>query len=76
MAQICIRKALLDDAEEISNIWIVICAEQKYSTISRPFTPKQEREYLISLSAINRLIILRNFYELLTMNLNIFSCIR
>ncbi len=50
MAQICIRKALPEDAEEISDIWIVICAEREYSAVNRPFTPKQEREYLISLS--------------------------
>ncbi len=45
-----VRKATPSDAEAISAIWEVICAERIYSAVSRPFTPDQEREYLASLS--------------------------
>ncbi|MFX1497403.1 MAG: GNAT family N-acetyltransferase [Promethearchaeota archaeon] len=45
-----IRKASENDAESISNIWKVICAEKVYSAVEKPFTPQQEREYLLSLS--------------------------
>ncbi|MFX1375320.1 MAG: GNAT family N-acetyltransferase [Promethearchaeota archaeon] len=45
-----IRKAILDDAKSISQIWEVVCAERIYTAVSTPFTAKQEREYLSSLS--------------------------
>ncbi|MCS7249292.1 MAG: hypothetical protein NZ840_13795, partial [Anaerolineales bacterium] len=45
-----VRRATLSDAEALSAIWEVICAERVYSAVSRPFTPQQEREYLASLS--------------------------
>ena len=48
--EISIRKALVQDAEEISKIWAIICAEKIYTSVSHPFTPEQEKEYLISLS--------------------------
>jgi ribosomal protein S18 acetylase RimI-like enzyme len=47
---IVIRRATPGDAEAISAIWNVICAERVYSAISRPFTPQQERDYIVSLS--------------------------
>ena len=48
--QIVIRKASIADAEAISSIWEVICAERKFTAINKPFTPQQEREYISSLS--------------------------
>ena len=45
-----IRKASIADAEAISSIWEVICAERKFTAINKPFTPQQEREYISSLS--------------------------
>jgi RimJ/RimL family protein N-acetyltransferase len=48
--EIKIRKASPDDAEHLSNIWKVICAEKIYSAVDKPFTPQEEREYLLSLS--------------------------
>ena len=48
--QIVIRKASIADAEAISSIWEVICAERKFTAINKPFTPRQEREYISSLS--------------------------
>ena len=45
-----IRKATQDDAETISNIWEVVCAERIYTAVSTPFTAKQESEYISSLS--------------------------
>ncbi|MFX1573777.1 MAG: GNAT family N-acetyltransferase [Promethearchaeota archaeon] len=50
MIDITIRKAQGEDAEEISNIWKVICAERKYSAVNYPFTPEQEKDYILSLS--------------------------
>ncbi len=50
MIQTTIRKAQVEDAEEISNIWKVICAERKYSAVNHPFTPEQEKDYILSLS--------------------------
>jgi len=50
MIQTTIRKAQAEDAEEISNIWKVICAERKYSAVNHPFTPEQEKYYILSLS--------------------------
>ncbi|MFW9770865.1 MAG: GNAT family N-acetyltransferase [Candidatus Thorarchaeota archaeon] len=45
-----IRKALVNDAENLSNIWKVICAEKIYSAVDRAFTPQEERDYLLSLT--------------------------
>lgn len=45
-----IRRATPSDAEAISAIWEVICAERIYSAVNRPFTPEQVRQYLTSLS--------------------------
>ena len=49
--QITIRSATTDDAEAISAIWKVICAERVYTAVNRPFTPQQERDYIASLSS-------------------------
>ena len=48
--QINIRKAGIDDAEAISSIWKVICAERIYTAVNEPFTEDQEKEYISSLS--------------------------
>jgi ribosomal protein S18 acetylase RimI-like enzyme len=48
--QITIRRATPDDAEAISAIWEVVCAERVYTAVNRPFTPQQERDYIASLS--------------------------
>jgi len=48
--EISIRKASVQDAEEISSIWSVICSERIYSAVNNSFTPEQEREYISSLS--------------------------
>ena len=48
--QIFIKKAAIVDAEAISSIWEIICAERKFTAINKPFTPQQEREYISSLS--------------------------
>ena len=48
--EVIIRKANSKDAKAISAIWKIICAEKKYTAVSHPFTPKQEREYISSLS--------------------------
>lgn len=45
-----VRQAKLEDAENISNIWQIICAERIYTSVSKTFTAQQEREYLSSLS--------------------------
>ena len=45
-----IRKASIADAEAISSIWEVICAERKFTAINQPFTAQQEREYISALS--------------------------
>lgn len=45
-----IRKASIADAEAISSIWEIICAERKFTAINKPFTPQQEREYISTLS--------------------------
>lgn len=47
---VIIRKATPNDAEQISRIWQVVCAEKIYTSISKPFTIHQEREYISSLS--------------------------
>ena len=49
--QITIRRATADDAEAISAIWEVVCAERVYTAVNRPFTPQQERDYIASLSS-------------------------
>ena len=48
--QATIRRATPDDADAISAIWGIICAERVYTAISQPFTPQQERDYIASLS--------------------------
>jgi RimJ/RimL family protein N-acetyltransferase len=48
--QVTIRRATPGDAEVISAIWEVVCAERIYTAVDCPFTPQQEREYLLSLS--------------------------
>jgi ribosomal protein S18 acetylase RimI-like enzyme len=48
--QITVRRATPDDAEVISAIWEVVCAERVFTAVSRPFTPQQERDYIMSLS--------------------------
>ena len=48
--QITIRRTTLDDAEAISAVWEVVCAERIYTAVNRPFTPQQERDYIVSLS--------------------------
>lgn len=48
--ELTIRRAVPDDADAISAIWEVICAERCYTAVSRPFTSVQERQYLASLS--------------------------
>ena len=48
--QITIRRATPDDAEALSAIWKVVCAERVYTAVNRPFTPQQERVYIASLS--------------------------
>jgi ribosomal protein S18 acetylase RimI-like enzyme len=48
--QITIRRATPKDAEAISNIWEVVCAERIYTAVNRAFTPQQEREYITALS--------------------------
>jgi ribosomal protein S18 acetylase RimI-like enzyme len=48
--RIDIRRATLDDAEVLSGIWAVVCAERVYTAVNRPFTPRQERDYIASLS--------------------------
>ena len=48
--QITIRRATPDDAEAISAIWEVVCAERVFTAVNRPFTPQQERDYIMSLS--------------------------
>ncbi len=45
-----VRRATPDDAQSISTIWQVICAERVYTAVNRPFTAAQERDYLLSLS--------------------------
>ncbi len=50
MTPVHIRRATPDDAEAISAIWEVICAERVYTAVNRPFSPEQEREYIAGLS--------------------------
>ncbi|TET61917.1 MAG: GNAT family N-acetyltransferase [Promethearchaeota archaeon] len=48
--KIKIRKANAEDAKEISYIWEIICAERKYTAVSKPFTAEQERRYINNLT--------------------------
>jgi len=48
--QVTIRRATPDDAEAVSAIWEVVCAERVYTAVNCPFTPQQERDYIASLS--------------------------
>jgi ribosomal protein S18 acetylase RimI-like enzyme len=48
--QVAIRRATPDDAEAISAIWEIVCAERIYTAVNHPFTPQQERDYIASLS--------------------------
>ena len=45
-----IARATDQDAEAISSIWEVICAERIYTAVNQPFTPTQQRKYLAGLS--------------------------
>lgn len=45
-----ISRATDDDAESISLICEVICAERIYTAVNRPFTPIQMKIYLSNLS--------------------------
>lgn len=49
-SDLIIRRATLDDAVGIVAIWEAIAAEKRYSAVSRPFTPDEERVYIASLS--------------------------
>ena len=48
--EIIIRKATIDDAESITDIWKIICDERIYSAIDEPFSLEEEKRYLSSLS--------------------------
>jgi L-amino acid N-acyltransferase YncA len=48
--QVTIRRATPEDAESISAIWEIVCAERVYTAVNHPFTPQQERDYIASLS--------------------------
>ena len=48
--QIDIRRAMPSDAEALSAVWEVVCGERVYTAVTRPFTPQQERDYILSLS--------------------------
>jgi L-amino acid N-acyltransferase YncA len=50
MSTITVRRATAEDAEAISAIWGVVCAERIHTAVSQPFTPEQEREYITGLS--------------------------
>ncbi len=45
-----VRRATPADAEVISVVWEVVCAERIYTAVNRAFTPQQERDYIGSLS--------------------------
>ena len=45
-----VRRASPEDASSISAIWEIICAERVFTAVSQPFSPQQEREYILSLS--------------------------
>ena len=48
--RVYICRASEKDAEAISKIWKVICAERVHTVVNHPFTPTQERNYMKSLS--------------------------
>ncbi|MDY6876531.1 MAG: GNAT family N-acetyltransferase [Chloroflexota bacterium] len=48
--QVTISRATPDDAEAISAVWEVVCAERVYTAVNRAFTPQQEQTYIASLS--------------------------
>jgi ribosomal protein S18 acetylase RimI-like enzyme len=48
--QVTVRRATPEDAESISAMWEVVCAERVYTAVNRAFTPQQERDYIASLS--------------------------
>ncbi|MHA2398513.1 MAG: N-acetyltransferase family protein [Promethearchaeota archaeon] len=48
--QTIIRKASIADADAVSSIWEVICAERKFTAVNKPFTPQEERDFISSLS--------------------------
>jgi len=48
--KINISRATERDAESISAIWEVICAERIYTAVNRPFNPTQQRKYITNLS--------------------------
>jgi ribosomal protein S18 acetylase RimI-like enzyme len=48
--EISIRKATINDAKAISNIWEIISNERIYSAVNKPFTVDQERGYIKGLS--------------------------
>jgi L-amino acid N-acyltransferase YncA len=43
--KVAISRATDQDAEAISSIWEVVCAERIYTAINRPFTPVQMKKY-------------------------------
>lgn len=43
-------KATLENAESISYIWEIICDEKVHTSVDKPFTSQQERDYISSLS--------------------------
>ncbi len=49
--QLNIKKATNDNAESISTIWEIVCAERIYTAVKRPFSTQQVQEYLSSLSS-------------------------
>ena len=55
--KISIRKANVQDADKISKIWGIICAEKIYTSVSHPFTRKQEEDYIRSLSDRERIFL-------------------
>jgi len=50
MIDLKIRKATVKDAQAISSIWNIICAERIYTVVNVPFTPEQEKKYIADLS--------------------------
>lgn len=60
-----IRKATIADAERISYIWEVICAERIYSAVSIPFTTQQEKEYITSLSEREAIFVAEMYEEII-----------
>lgn len=48
--RVTIRRATPDDAEAISAVWEIVCAERVYTAVNRAFTPQQEQDYIVSLS--------------------------